>query len=271
MGMSGVGLDEDGFIRREGDLARVPAAFAPVIEAAKIAIGDMFGPDVLHSAYLYGSVPRGTAVRGVSDLDLFLVLRGEPTAADRDAARRLERLLDDRFPQVNGVGVGLASVTTVLSELERHDLGWFVACLCTPLIGEDLAVLLPKYRPSPLLARETNGDIGNRLPRWRELLSNAKTNADLHALSRSVSRVVVRTGFTLVMPRWGGWTSDLELMSGVFGQYYPDRRDQMRAAVAVVRVPTTDVSVLAMLIDDLGEWLAAEYLAVHGPKTPRPE
>lgn len=68
--MSGVGLDEDGFIRREGDLARVPAAFAPVVEAAKIAIGDAFGPDVLHSAYLYGSPPRGTAVPGVSDLDI---------------------------------------------------------------------------------------------------------------------------------------------------------------------------------------------------------
>jgi hypothetical protein len=50
--MSGAGLDEDGFIRREGDLARVPAAFAPVIEEAQATIGDAFGPDVLHSAYL---------------------------------------------------------------------------------------------------------------------------------------------------------------------------------------------------------------------------
>ncbi|HEX6449417.1 MAG TPA: hypothetical protein VF060_08145 [Trebonia sp.] len=34
---------------------------------------------------------------------------------------------------------------------------------------------------------------------------------------------------------------------------------------------TTGVPVLSMLIDDLGQWLATEYLAVHGPKTPRPE
>lgn len=269
--MSGVGLDEDGFIRREGDLARVPAAFAPVIGEAKAAIGDVFGPDVLHSAYLYGSVPRGTAVPGVSDLDLFLALRGEPTAADRDAARRLERLLDDRFPQVNGVGIGLASVTTVLSELERHDLGWFVACLCTPLIGEDLAARLPRYRPTPLLARETNGDIGDFVARWRDRLAAASTDSDRQALSRAISRRLVRTGFTLVMPRWGGWTSDLEMMAEVFGQYYPERRDQMRTAVEVVRAPTADLSVLDMLIDDLGRWLAAEYLAVHGPKAPRPE
>jgi len=41
--------------------------------------------------------------------------------------------------------------------------------------------------------------------------------------------------------------------------------------LAVVRVPTTDVSVLGTLIDDLGQWPAAEYLAVHGPKAPRQE
>jgi uncharacterized protein len=193
------------------------------------------------------------------------------TCARQDAARRLQRLLDDRFSQVNGVGIGLASVTTVLSELERHDLGWFVARLCTPLIGEDLAARLPKYRPTSLLARETNGDIGDFVPRWRDRLAAAETDVGLRALSRAVSRRLVRTGFTLIMPRWGGWTSDPETMSEVFGRYYPERRDQMRDAVAVVRVPTTDVSVLGTLIDDLGQWLAAEYRAVHGPKTPRQE
>jgi hypothetical protein len=169
------------------------------------------------------------------------------------------------------VGIGLASVTTVLSELERHDLGWFVACLCTPLIGEDLAARLPKYRPTSLLARETNGDIGDFVPCWRDRLAAAETDVGLRALSRAVSRRLVRTGFTLIMPRWGGWTGDLETMSEVFGRYYPERRDQMRDAVAVVRVPTTDVSVLGTLIDDLGQWLTAEYRAVHGPKTPRQE
>ena len=267
--MSGVGLDEDGFIRREGDLARVPPAFAPVVETAKAEARDAFGPDVLHGAYLYGSIPRGTAVPGISDLDLCLVLRREPAAADRDAAARLERSLDIRFPQINGAGIVLVSVATVLSELERHDLGWFVACLCTPLTGEDLAARLPRYRPTSLLARETNGDLGDRLPRWHELLAEAETDTKLRRLSRAVSRVLVRTGFTLVMPRWGGWTSDLDEMPAAFGQYYPGRLEQMRVAAAVARTRIADRVALTMLIDDLGPWLAAEYLVVHGRKTPR--
>jgi len=263
------GLDEDGFIAREGDLARVPAAFAPVVAAARDGIRDAFGPR-LHSAYLYGSVPRGTAVPGVSDLDVLLALRGEPGDADRAAARRLEESLDAAFPVVNGAGIVLASTAVVLSDLERYDFGWFVACLCTPLLGEDLAARLPRYRPTALLARETNGDLGDLLPGWRERLRAAGPGADLRPMGRGISRRVVRTGFTLVMPRWGGWTSDLGESAAVFGRYYPARREQMRAAAAEARAPTGSRELLGMLAGDLGPWLAAEYTAVHGRKAPRP-
>ncbi|MGW2375717.1 MULTISPECIES: nucleotidyltransferase [Kitasatospora] len=270
------GLDEDGYIAREGSLDRVTAEFAPVVDAARERIAAAFGPARLHGAYLYGSIPRGTAVPGVSDLDLLLALRRRPTPDDRAEADVLEAALDSAFPQVNGVGVLLFDTDTLLSELERYDLGWFVACLCTPLLGEDLAGRLPRYRPSPLLARETNGDLALVLPRWRERLAAAATpgvaaqDADLAALSRTVSRRIVRTGFTLVMPRWNGWTSDLTVSAEAFAAHYPDRAEQMRLAAAVARTPTTDRAVLTVLIDDLARWLAAEYSAVHGEKAPRP-
>lgn len=267
--MRGTGLDRDGFIAREGDLARVPPAFAPVVEAAKAEIQRAFNPHHLHSAYLYGSIPRGTAVPGTSDLDVLLALRDEPTDTDRAVASSLQDTLDARFPQINGAGIELASTGTLLSDIERYDLGWFVACLCTPLTGEDLAASLPRYRPTSLLARETNGDVGDLIPRWRAQLSEADTDSSLRGLSRLVSRRLVRTGFTLVMPRWGGWTSDLGESAAVFGRYYPARADQMLTAATVARAPTTDRPIFAMLINDLGPWLAAEYVRVHGRKTPR--
>ncbi|WP_143685606.1 hypothetical protein [Streptomyces sp. 1331.2] len=43
-----------------------------------------------------------------------------------------------------------------------------------------------------------------------------------------------------------------------------------RRAAATARTPTADRAVLALLIDDLGPWLAAEYTTVHGEKAPRP-
>ncbi len=267
--MTGRGLDLDGTIKREGALDRVPAAFAPVVDAARVQIMQTFGGR-MHSAYLYGSIPRGTATPGVSDLDLLVALHDEPADADRAGARAAEEALDRSFPQISGVGIGLASTRSLLSDLERYDGGFFVACLCTPLTGPDLAAQLPRYRPTGLLARETNGDLALVLPRWRSRGAEAVTDTDRRALGRLVGRRLVRTGFTLIMPRWGGWTSDLDESAALFGRYYPQRAGQMRLAVAAGRACTADPAILGVLIDDLGPWLAAEYTAVHGEKARRP-
>jgi predicted nucleotidyltransferase len=268
--MTGRGLNPDGTIAREGSLDLVPAPFAQAVEAARQRIGTMYGSSRMHSGYLYGSVARGTAVPAASDLDLMLALRDEPTAADRAVARTIEQELGQSFPQVNGVGIEMASVAVLLSELERHDLGFFIACLCTPLLGDDLAAQLPSYRPTGLLARETNGDLDLMLPGWRARAAGAATDADRRFLSRAVGRRLVRTGFTLVMPRWDGWTSILADSAEIFGRYYPERAEQMRVAATIGRAPSADPAVLDALLTDLGPWLAAEYRAVHGVKVPRP-
>jgi predicted nucleotidyltransferase len=265
------GLDEQGFIAREGSLARVPGVFRPVVAAARDRLTAVFGPR-LHSAYLYGSIPRGTARVGRSDLDLLVALRDEPADADRNAVRALGEAVDGEFPQIDGVGTLLYGRDRLLSERERYDLGWFVTCLCTPLLGEDLAEHLPRYRPDSLLARETNGDLALWLPRWRQRIADAEdTDQARRPLVRFMSRHLVRTGFTLVMPRWNGWTSDLREMAEVCGAYYPERAAQLRTAARYGHEPVGDAGVLRSYVDDLGPWLAGEYARVHGVKAPRPD
>ncbi|MFD9319254.1 nucleotidyltransferase domain-containing protein [Streptomyces sp. NPDC060053] len=245
--------------------------FRPIVAAARDRIPGVFG-DRLHSAYLYGSIPRGTARVGRSDLDLLVVLREEPTEADRADGRVLDEALDEEFPQIDGGGTLLVGHARVLSDLERHDLGWFLACLCTPLLGEDLAEQLPRYRPDSLLARETNGDLALVLPRWRERIASVGDSEEARRpLVRFMSRRLVRTAFTLVMPRWNGWTSDLHEMAEAFGAYYPQRAEQLRTAAVLGYEPSGDRAVLSSYVDDLGPWLAEEYARVHGVKADRPD
>ena len=143
-----------------------------------------------------------------------------------------------------------------------------------PLSGEDLAALLPWYRPTRELARETNGDFRLFLDRSRR---SADAGCGRPQLCRRVGRKTARTGFTLVMPRWNGWTSDLDVSAGVFGRYYPERAGQMRQAVTLARLsaraPGSGAAAyrddLRLLLDDLGPWLAAEYEREIGAKTPR--
>ncbi|TQN28552.1 hypothetical protein FHX37_3899 [Haloactinospora alba] len=264
------GLAGDGSIAREGALDSVPAVFAPVVTAAQAHIAAALASDRLHSVYLYGSVPRGSAIPGVSDLDMLIALRDEPTDADLATVRAIEADLDRDFPQIRGAGILLDSTRSLLSERERHDDGFFVACLCTPLLGEDLARYLPRYRPTSRLARDTNGDLAAMLVRWSARAAGSTTARERTALTRTLARRIVRTGFTLIMPAWGGWTSDLYRSAALFGHYYPGRSRQMQITAATARTPTTDPEVISMLIDDLGPWLAAEYTAVHGEKMSHP-
>ncbi|MGV9563208.1 nucleotidyltransferase domain-containing protein [Streptomyces sp. NPDC003480] len=265
----GKGLDAQGYFRREGSLGLIPDAFRPAVAAARQWLPVVFGARMT-GAYLYGSIPRGTARVGRSDLDLLVALDEEPTEADREDARGLGERLDREFPQIDGVGTLLFSRARLLSDLETYDLGWFVACLCTPLLGEDLAPLLPRYRPDSRLARETNGDLALLLPRWRARVAEATTEDARRSLVRGVSRHLVRTGFTLVMPWWNGWTSDLGEMAGAFAAYYPERAPQMRDAAVRGYEPNDDPAVLRSYVGDLGPWLAEEYARVHGIKAPRP-
>ncbi|QHC26237.1 nucleotidyltransferase domain-containing protein [Streptomyces sp. GS7] len=270
-GPHGPGLDQDGCFVREGALNQVPAAFAPVVAGLADRLTARFPPGRVVSSYLYGSIPRGTAVPGVSDLDALLVLRDEPGDADKAAARAVEAELDAAFPQIDGAGILLIGRDRLLSEQERYDGAWFVACLCTPLSGPDVTAGLPRYRPTSLLARETNGDLFRRLPGLRERAAAAASEEERTRLTRGVARNLVRTGFTLVMPRWGGWTSDLAESAEVFGRYYPAHAEQMRAAARAARAPAAYPGLLTELLSGLAPWLAEEYLAVHGAKAPRPQ
>lgn len=257
------GLDRDGFIRREGALSRVASEFAAPVGVLRERCAAAYPRQ---SLYLYGSVPRGTAVPGLSDLDALVVMDRRPTEADHAAADAIEHALDAAHPHVSGVGILLESRDRILSEAERYDLGFFVACLCTPVTGEDLAAHLPRYRPTVRLARDTNGEIADALARARARLDAQPDQT--RTLCRGMARKIVRTGFTLVMPRWGGWTSDMELTHRVVTDYYPQWREPLREAITLARRPRGERAVVERLLD-FGDQIAEEYATTIGVKSTR--
>ena len=307
------GLGSDGRIRREGSLDGAPPAFGPVVADVRGLVAARLGTR-LHSAYLYGSIPRGTAVPGISDLDAVILLRDDPpdtdihanaadvyahaaeladvparrrrgdavpadaVPADAAAVAQIAVALDERHEIIDGAGLLCWPVSRILDPAERYALGFFLACLCTPLLGEDVARWLPRYRPTRRLARDTNGDIAAFLGRARADLDRADRaradldradrdrGGDIRRLCRSVTRKLVRTGFTLVMPRWGGWTSDLFVAARVFGEYYPAQAEAMADAAVLARAPAGDAAVVSDLIGGLGGWLAREYGRTIGVK-----
>ncbi|MFE7898359.1 hypothetical protein ACFU3E_12745 [Streptomyces sp. NPDC057424] len=120
-------------------------------------------------------------------------------------------------------------------------------------------------------ARVSRSDLARLLPRRRRRIAGAgDTEEARRHLVRFMSRPLVRTGCTVVMPRWNGWTRDLPERAEAFAGYCPERGGQMRAAAALGREPAGEAAVPAPYLGDLGPWLAGEYARVHGVKAQRP-
>jgi len=210
------GLDPEGFILPEVAVCRITPAYLPIGDHLRERCRETFG-DALHGLYLNGSVVKGTARPGVSDLDALAVLRIAPDAKHEALARGVANVVEERYPFLVGASVGLYHVDDIVSEAQRYDMGFVVKCLCARIDGEDLAARLPRYRPSVALARGSNGNIRRLLDDRRARLAAYADPATVAFVCRGIMRKIVRTGFTLVMPRYRGWTSDLE-PSGAEGE-----------------------------------------------------
>ena len=83
--------------------------FVPLIKEAAEECKSYF-KDRLRTAYLHGSIAQNDAVPGVSDMDYYLVISEEPGQEDREYFGRIEARLQNKYPVVNGVHIGLHSI-----------------------------------------------------------------------------------------------------------------------------------------------------------------
>jgi uncharacterized protein len=195
----------------------------------------------------------------VSDLNALAVLRVPPTAEHEARAQAVADAVGARHPFLAGADIGLIHRDTVLSRAQRYDMGFFVRCLCACFDGDDFAAQLPRYRPCRALASGTNGNIRRLLDDRRARLAATTGPRVVAFVCRGIMRKIVRTGFTLVMPRYRGWTSDLEPAAAIFAAYYPRQADAMRAGLALAQAPSGDPRLVLGKLDTLGAWLAEEY------------
>jgi predicted nucleotidyltransferase len=139
------------------DLANLQPEYQGVPTAAADMLAGEFRSQ-LHSAYLYGSVARGNAVPGRSDIDLLAVLLAAPVDEDRGRAERVERALTERFPVLFSAGVGLTHLQEVRSPAQRYGLQVFLRELAVCICGEDLRPGLPRTKPSAAVAAGFHDD-----------------------------------------------------------------------------------------------------------------
>ena len=246
-------LDPEGYIRPEADLANVQPEYQGLPDVAARLLAEEFGPR-LHSAYLYGSVVRGNAVPGRSDLDVVAVLLAVPADEDRARADRVERALIERFPVLSSAGVGLTHLREVRSPAQRYGLQVFLRELAVCICGEDLRPGLPRTKPSAAVAAGFHADTHAVLARARQALGTSTDPEVIRRVCRMASRRMVQVAFAVVMAREGVWATVLEEQAAAVGAAYPRWADAARRAAEQGRRPVADAGVVRELLDGFGRW-----------------
>lgn len=229
------GVAADGTIRTGARRDRVPAAFEPVLADA-VALADGSGA----SLYVYGSVVTGTARPGLSDVDLLTV--------DLPNAAILGRRLSARYAGLcRGVEIAAATSADLHGDTDAaYGYRVFLRHYCVHLTGQDPSGTLPPFPADTRAARGFNGDIGQHLWRWRQVLESGTAAADL--LGVRVARKTLLAVAGLVSVRDQTWTTDRsravrrwselepglevqlsQLLSWATGQHRPGREEVGRA------------------------------------------
>ena len=246
-------LDAEGYIRPEADLGKVQPEYRGLPETVAGLLAAHFGAR-LHSAYLYGSVVRGNAVPGRSDVDALTVLLAAPDDQDRARADRVERALVERFPVLFSAGVGLTHLQEVRSPAQRYGLQVFLRELAVCVWGEDLRPGLPRTRPSAAVAAGFHDDAHVALARARQTLATSTDPEVVRRVCRMASRRMVQVAFAVVLAREGVWATVLEEQAAATGRAFPQWAGTARSAAEQGRRPVADADVVRELLDTFGRW-----------------
>jgi len=244
--------DADGFVLNPCSFERVRAHWMPVLEAVRQYYLDRFGT-LVHSIYLRGSLPRGLAVEGFSDLDTFCLLkapgfRWEEVPGRADLESRLRR----EFPFVWGVELQVSSFNETL-ETTYPALAAILKTQSLCLFGTDISSQMPAVRPGPdlmIYRHWLEQDV-------RDFLSKKTIK---HIDCQDIMKTLIRSAFELVMARAGRFTPDLYWCWRAFSDFYPDRKPDLRQALHWYLNPTADVSFLHPFVHKTGFWLRDSFL-----------
>lgn len=263
-------MDNDGSILNDASPDKIKSPYDSMIADATAAYTGNIANDI-HSVYVTGSVARGLAVEGVSNLNMIALLT---EAADADLVLRdwivpAEEALLAKYPSLSDVILELWPYNYVFADPERFSIGAFIIKTHSVCVwGSDVTPELPDYRVDAAIA---NDDLVQIKLDVDEAVMKIKRNSKPENVAywcREVMKHILHAGFALVMVDEGVYTRDLDLCYEYFARHYPGHAADMQRALRYAENPSTDAMEVLDYLADMGEWIIAHanaWLDQHNP------
>ncbi len=262
------GVDDRGFILAVAD-ARLQPSFMPLLNDVCGTLAAQ-APN-LDGIYAYGSVARGEARAGVSDLDLTVLLREPPTPAARERLEGLRRALEARHPDVVKIDLDIGSCAEALDPGQTYRWGFWLRHHCRCLWGEDRSRSFGPFRPSRDIALAMNGDFETVLGGYLARLGQAGSLQDRRVLQRAASRKLLRATQILQDVYLGEWPWSLNDHAQLFRRRHPGMAAKTAFFLAEASQPAAGCEEFTARLQAFAAWMADQHRAILQKTSPSSE
>ena len=180
-----LGTDEARYVINQTSIRHIQPDFETVLFKAIELVKEVFD-EQLHSIYLYGSIGRGTAVAGQSDLDLTVLVHEDVDTTE--LVEQTERLLT-QHPEVIKIDYDIGRLDVALDPANRFEWGFWLRHLCTCVDGEDVSIQFPRMKPDDRVSEALNQDLVSSIEAAKSKLLRGQMS---HLEKRSSVKRVIR-------------------------------------------------------------------------------
>lgn len=172
--------------------------------------------DKIHSIYMCGSIPKGTATPFKSDAD-FTIVCEDPHDIDYERLSKIKDRLLEEYPVVTKIDTIICSMDDVLSK--PNEWGFWVKIICVCVYGQDVGEQVPPIIISPAFIVDLNTDTKEEIDRIHRSLSNASDHTMQMRYIKGYSKRLLRALYSLVLEDTGVWEDDMVKMKNAILDY----------------------------------------------------
>ena len=155
--------------------------------------------DKIHSIYMCGSIPKGTAQPYKSDAD-FTIVCANPKDIDYERLSNIKDKLLEEYPFVTKMDTIICSMDDVLSR--PNDWGFGLRSFVFAYMGRTLVKKYPDHHLSEFIV-DLNTDTKEEVDRVRRSLANATDDAMKTRYTKGYSKRLLRALYSLVLENTG--------------------------------------------------------------------
>ncbi len=240
-------VDKEGYLVNPTGLDKIQSEWKPLIDEIIDMYKIMYGENLV-SIYIRGSVVKGEAVSGVSDIDTLTYVGIPKEELEYDWIENTEKELLKKYPFCTGIEMGADPVSE--SEDDQFLIGQSVL-----VFGKDLQAIQTRLDEKILIHSKKF----ESTTKWFEnKLEEGLPKEEVIKGCAWMCKHYLRLGMELCLLRSKKYSRDLYLCWEQFSIYYPDKSDDMYELLNLALNQTDDIELLKALNKKWSNWFRLE-------------